>query len=434
MLLQKCKGLTNSPKGQDSAAACKQACCDSLSCMAWQWTSAKHPREDERCWIGNCKDELFNNSAWIGAVVPKRNISFKEFEWAFNDASWEIVEAPHDFIITLPYSNTSGSHKTGYFPRSNAFYRKHFRLPSSWKGDQIYLRFEGVYKIATVYVNGNFVREYGGSDSAYTQFLVRLDNLTNVQFGTSSEANVIAIHIDGTYGTEHWYSGAGLYRSVHLEHFEAVHVAYDSFFVPSSVQSLHATIAGPVAIFQPQLTLENGGVTAASDLAVHFTILDDSGNIVGQTDVSKIHTIARGASLSVSGQVTVSNATLWGVGQPYLYTVQAAVTNAQGTTIDQVTVTTGVREFRWDADQGLYLNDERVKLRGFCHHDDFTGVGMAMPDRVWLFRAMQSRGAGSNAWRSMPLVARYHIMMIAVIVSQCSGMGRLSRSNHATPI
>ena len=378
MLPSQCKGLTNSPKGEASAADCKQACCDILDCTTWQWTSVKHPRENERCWIGHCKDPPTNNSQWIGAVAQTSNVSFKEFDWTFNDSSWQVIEVPHDFIITLPYSNTTGSRKTGYFPRSNAFYRKHFRLPSSWMGQQIYLRFEGVYKVATVYINGKYVRQYGGSDSAYTQFLVRLDNLTNVQYGASSPANVIAIHIDGSYGTEHWYSGAGLYRSVHLEHFAMVHVAYDSFFVPSTVQSVGATNQAKAA-FRPQLTVVNGGAEAATDLAVHFTIFGAEGNNVGQTTVSVAHTIPPGGSLSVSGQVTVANATLWGVQNPYLYTVQAALTHQATALVDNMTVTTGVREFRWDADQGLFLNRERVKLRGFCHHDDFTVV----PTPIW---------------------------------------------------
>ena len=39
---------------------------------------------------------------------------------------------------------------------------------------------------------------------------------------------------------------------------------------------------------------------------------------------------------------------------------------------------------RWDADHGLFLNNEHVKLRGFCDHTNFGGVGKfaALTDSV----------------------------------------------------
>ena len=49
--------------------------------------------------------------------------------------------------------------------------------------------------------------------------------------------------------------------------------------------------------------------------------------------------------------------------------------------------------------KGFFLNNQNAKIRGFCHDDDFTGVGMAVPDRIWLLTAMQNRGIGANAWR-----------------------------------
>jgi len=36
---------------------------------------------------------------------------------------------------------------------------------------------------------------------------------------------------------------------------------------------------------------------------------------------------------------------------------------------------------------GFALNGEHFKIRGFCDHNNFAVVGMAVPDRVNLFRA-----------------------------------------------
>ena len=38
----------------------------------------------------------------------------------------------------------------------------------------------------------------------------------------------------------------------------------------------------------------------------------------------------------------------------------------------------GVRDVRLDADTGLWLNGKHVKMRGFCDHSSFGGVGAAV--------------------------------------------------------
>ena len=47
----------------------------------------------------------------------------------------------------------------------------------------------------------------------------------------------------------------------------------------------------------------------------------------------------------------------------------------------------------------MNVNAQRVRLKGFCNHNDFTGVGVAVPPRINLYRAQALRWAGGNAWR-----------------------------------
>jgi len=47
----------------------------------------------------------------------------------------------------------------------------------------------------------------------------------------------------------------------------------------------------------------------------------------------------------------------------------------------------------------LLVNGRSVKLRGFCDHSNFGGLGSAVPDRVNLFRAQTLRAVGGNSWR-----------------------------------
>ena len=39
----------------------------------------------------------------------------------------------------------------------------------------------------------------------------------------------------------------------------------------------------------------------------------------------------------------------------------------------------GIRDIRFDANEGFFLNGERVQIQGVCCHQDHAGVGIAVP-------------------------------------------------------
>jgi beta-galactosidase len=45
------------------------------------------------------------------------------------------------------------------------------------------------------------------------------------------------------------------------------------------------------------------------------------------------------------------------------------------------------------------LNENNIKVRGMCNHQDFAGVGTALPDRINRFRVEKLQSFGVNAWR-----------------------------------
>ena len=55
---------------------------------------------------------------------------------------------------------------------------------------------------------------------------------------------------------------------------------------------------------------------------------------------------------------------------------------------------------RYDADDGFFLNEDHFKVRGFCDHNNFGVVGMAVPSRINLYRAQASRAVGGNGRRT----------------------------------
>ena len=416
-----CGGLQPASTAHD-AVGCAQACCGLAGCTTWQF----NPRADKstlksHCWIGRCDKPLRNvtKEPWVGGVhsgPPAPTPVAPELQPGYDDGAWPLVDAPHDYIVTQPFSNATGSKQTGYFPRSNAVYRKHFALPAAWGhgvGSRVWLRFEGVYKVAAVYLNGHAIREYGGSSSAYTDFIVRLDNET-AALKWGGAANVLALHIDGSYGSEHWYAGAGLYRSVHLERVAppadgglAVHVAQHGLYAPAlPTGGYDATVLPSITVVGPDADdLGGGGAAAAAvpsarSVVAVFDVYDAATAAAVGGSVSAPQTVAAGGTANLTSSVALPSAKLWSVQRPALYTVAATIKDAaSGAVLDSVNATIGVRAIDWEVANGFHLNGQNIKLRGFCHHDDFTAVGMAMPDRVWLLRAQQSRGVGGNAWR-----------------------------------
>lgn len=64
------------------------------------------------------------------------------------------VHLPHDAMITEPRSKCLNGANSGYFPGGRYLYEKDFEISSDQIGQYIALVFEGVYRCATVYVNG----------------------------------------------------------------------------------------------------------------------------------------------------------------------------------------------------------------------------------------------------------------------------------------
>ena len=74
--------------------------------------------------------------------------------------------------------------------------------------------------------------------------------------------------------------------------------------------------------------------------------------------------------------------------------------SAAAPALDALSTSTGFRSLRYDANEGFFLNEQHYKVRGFCDHNDLANVGMAVTDRLHLFRAQASRSVGGNGRRT----------------------------------
>jgi hypothetical protein len=310
---------------------------------------------------------------------------------SFNDSSYEVIDAPHDFLISGNFSEMNGNAQA-FLPRGLAWYRKHFKLPQAWAGNAIWLYIEGAFHVSQLWLNGVPLGEHR---AGYTSFWFRLDSVPGLHFGDAQE-NVLALHVCAENGTGWWYEGAGLTRHNYLVSTDRLHMEPDSAWV-------HANVSGAVtasgllpkdgltaaAVVHMSATLRNDR-DAAANATLHVTFTDErTGVAVGSAESAPV-LLPPGAAQAVSLSAPVAVAQLWSIARPYLYTTSFTV-KVGGTVVDCKNVTTGIRRVRFHPDTGLHLNDRPTKIRGYCDHSNFGGVGAAVPDRVNLFRAQVGR-------------------------------------------
>ena len=153
----------------------------------------------------------------------------------------------------------------------------------------------------------------------------RVDLTRFLKFGA---ANSIAVQVDTRKWWTRWYPGAGIYRKVTLVTQAPVHVAHWGVWVTTP------KVTAESADVLVRTTLENRAATTQA-FAVKTRLLDPAGKAV-----------------------------------------------------DEQLTTFGIRAFRYDAAQGLFLNGKHVKVYGVCLHHDQGALGAALlphwtwPDRV----------------------------------------------------
>jgi len=295
--------------------------------------------------------------------------------------AWVPVRLPHDAMITATRSAAEGP-GNAYFPDGTWEYQKQFTVPLDARGKRMFVEFEGVYRDASVWVNGSFA---GHHPYGYTGFTVPIDHL--VRFGEDNEIRVEVIAQEDA----RWYSGAGIYRNVHLVVGELVHLALNSLFVTTP------EIDDEVAVVQVHAELEHDGAVTAPT-TIETEIVDDRGVVVA-SESTPLTSFPR-ESATIRQRLVVRNPRRWSVDVPTLHRCKIVVRDGDGIEIDRDETTFGIRSLQLDAARGLRINGEVVKLRGACIHHDNGVIGAATVARADERRIELLKAAGFNAIRS----------------------------------
>ena len=247
---------------------------------------------------------------------------------------------------------------------------------------------------------------------------------------------MLVVRVDPRADEGWFYEGGGIYRHVWLRSTATpAHIAPWGVYVPSevdagSVQRLAsgAVIGSAKVMIMTDLDGLVAGIghtgagskqqrrlrmvgDAGSDYVVQSNISDHEGNLVWYGSVA----VAAGSN-STTQVAQLSEATLWMPGKPgpcgwpgscqpgvpaAMYSVTTTLKMfATGNPVDSEVTRFGIRSLTFDPDRGLLVNGFAVKAKGMCNHQDFAGVGTAVPDRVQAFRVAQMQAYGVNAWRT----------------------------------
>ncbi|MFB4420794.1 glycoside hydrolase family 2 TIM barrel-domain containing protein [Streptomyces sp. QL37] len=340
------------------------------------------------------------NDSW--QVRPKAN-PFAELSGQV--VPYRSVTLPHDAMIeqnrVAPAGEVTMEGAAGaYFPGGVFEYRKTFDVPEGYRGKRIILEFEGVYRDAAVYINGDYAgqRPYG-----YSQFRIEADRF--LKYGEANEIRVEArAHRDSR-----WYTGAGIYRDTWLLVGEQTHLAPDSLRITTpDVDHARAVVEVVAEVVNQSF--------AVRTLDVLTAITTGSGEVVA-SDVSRV-TVLPGEPAVLRQRLYVQRPDLWSTESPALYA--CGVTLKEGAEqVDEAGTTFGIRTLQLDPEQGLRINGETVKLRGACVHHDNGPLGAATFARAEERRVEILKEAGFNAIRIS------HQPMSRAMLDACDRIGVL---------
>ncbi|WEV75356.1 glycoside hydrolase family 2 TIM barrel-domain containing protein [Bifidobacterium sp. ESL0800] len=337
-----------------------------------------------------------------------------------SDEAFTPVTLPHDAMLYEPrFEDAPGGTNTGWFDGRDYEYVRHFKPGEALRGKAMILEFEGVYRLAEVFVNG---RKAGSCDYGYSGFTVDVTDLVTI--GEDNEIRVVARNADQP--NSRWYSGAGIYRPVTLWTGPREHIRFEGVGV--------RTISTEPA--KVEITLQTTGAGRA-----HIEIF------AGERDIDT-STASVECATDAQGQATVTldipDAQLWSPAHPNLYTCQvtyqaeshesatdatdvktttdiagnsgsAIATNA---TSDTASTVFGIRTLDW-GDNGFLINGERTIMQGACVHHTNGILGAAAFDDAERRKVQGLKAQGYNAIRSA------HNPCSKALLKACDELGML---------
>lgn len=342
----------------------------------------------------------------------------------FDDSGWELFPVPGDwemnghgtpiysssgytFAIRPPYVMTEPKRTYTAWRERNptGCYRRTFRLPDSWQGQEVYIRLGSVSSCVRLWVNGH---EAGYSQGSMEPAEFRLTDLLH------KGDNLIALRVlkycDGSYleDQDQWRL-AGIHRNITL-YTTPRQLRIADFGIRTTPDSLYRdwTLTVDPALCSPA-GLDGHGYTLEATLtdteghpALADTLRADAEAIMNTAHRAAIMNDRypqRGQPRYGWMQARLANPHKWSDRSPYLYTLTLALRDPDGQVVERAKANVGFRsvEIR---DGRLLINGLPTRLRGVNRHEMNPWTGKLMDDSLMIRDITLMRQANINAVRT----------------------------------
>ncbi|SNC77681.1 beta-galactosidase [Hymenobacter gelipurpurascens] len=348
------------------------------------------------------------NSNWLFAKAEGQ-----AFESAgLPSSGWQPVSLPHTWNAADVLDD-----EPGYY-RGVGWYRKTLTVPADWQNRAVYLYFEGANQEAEVLVNGQLAGRHAGGYTAFSFPVSRF-----LQFAGNAPATAeVQVKLTNRYNpdipplTADFTFYGGIYRDVYLVAADPVHFNLDNY------ASNGTFITTPAVSAEEAQVVVAGALTNSSgkprQLTVLTQLLDKEGREVGRQQ-TRLQLKAGENRAFKQSLPSVRRPHLWSPEQPYLYRAVSQVLDGKQV-LDEVTNPVGLRWYRFDAAQGFFLNGQPLKLIGTNRHQDYPGLGNALPDALHVRDVELIKQLGGNFLRVS------HYPQDPAVLQACDRLGILT--------
>ena len=208
--------------------------------------------------------------------------------------------------------------------------------------------------------------------------------------------------MDNPNDNSRWYPGGGLYRNIWLNKVNSMRVAqYGTSITTSSISNSSANVSLVV-----QVENIRGSTSSSVDVVTEIRTWDPATKQSGAQVIATIPkasmTVPANGKFSTSGSTTVANPKLWGpapVQKPNMY-VAITTLSVAGSVIDTYQTPFGIRTITYDANKGIFVNGQAVRIQGTNNHHDLGSLGAAFNVRAAERQMEILQEMGCNAIRT----------------------------------
>ena len=287
--------------------------------------------------------------------IPSAFADNQDYDFDGIDAAkWQSVTVPSELCLQ------------GFDIENNTeyYYKRTVHIPKEYHGKCVFLRFEGVYSNARIWVNNQFCASHIGGFTPWDADIT--------EFAENEEITLVVGVADLEGNKKSPWNPNGEYQS---------NSAWASYYAHHNIGGILRDITlfclPKQAILQTQIDTKIYDSYASAEIKMAFS-KDCSGlrfkAVITDGDEQAAETEMQIDSETLTFRLDVPSAKRWDAEHPNLYTLKTALYDENNNVLQENAVQFGFREITYGGQNGtdknkIYVNGKEIKLRGVCRHD-----------------------------------------------------------------